>query len=504
MSGNVQQQPQFVHSWNSTITMWLINTSTLRLERFEDETKLPDYAILSHTWGEQEVSFEQMNTLEGGLDTTMRRIRGSRGYKKIQRTCMQARSDELDYAWVDTCCIDKRSSAELSEAINSMFRWYQKASVCYAYLDDVDERSIIVPSDYENVMSQATDDPWDDPFAGMLGQTLNERELAPARWFTRGWTLQELIAPSNVVFFGKRWASVGTKITLSGALANITRIDEAVLCGANLESFSVARRMSWAADRVTTRVEDLAYSLLGIFDVNMPLLYGEGEKAFVRLQEEIMKDSSDESLFAWVPTVTNQPITPMSPDKWGPVFASHPREYASSTIAPLRRGLDDYSLTNQGVKIDIPVLPMERKHWNSNWLSEDKACFQRILEQQSLLLVVLNCYYTSDLFFGQRVAIVCQRINKSGHQLVRHNSAPLIPIDEDDLKQARRLNVYLLKKMPAAVRTYDRRDSVTLQNALHDLERALDDACSPPPLFMSKGRRIDDFLLAPAPLRTDG
>lgn len=184
--------------------MWLINTSALRLERFEDETKLPDYAILSHTWGEQEVSFEQMNTLEGGLDTTMRRIRGSPGYKKIQRACMQARNDELDYAWVDTCCIDKRSSAELSEAINSMFRWYQKASVCYAYLDDVDERSMVAPSDNKNGISQAPDDPWDDPWAGMLGQTWNERELAPARWFTRGWTLQELMAPSKVVFYGKR------------------------------------------------------------------------------------------------------------------------------------------------------------------------------------------------------------------------------------------------------------------------------------------------------------
>lgn len=192
--------------------------------------------------------------------------------------------------------------------------------------------------------------------------------------------------------------------------------------------------MGWAADRVTTRVEDLAYSLLGIFDVNMPLLYGEGEKAFVRLQEEIMKDSSDENLFAWAPTVTNQPVISMSPNKLGPVFASHPREYASSKIAPLHRGLNDYSLTNQGVRIDIPVLPMERKHWNSDWLSEDKACFQRILEQQSLLLVVLNCYFTSDLFFGQRLAIVCQRVNKSGHQLVRHSSAQLIPIEEDDLK----------------------------------------------------------------------
>lgn len=154
-----------------------------------------------------------------------------------------------------------------------MFRWYENAEVCYAYLSDVS-------SDVE--------------LENMSG------EFVKSRWFTRGWTLQELVAPSNVVFYSKDWTSLGTKTKLSNLLSRITDINQEILEGGGvLEQVSVARRMSWAAARQTRRIEDIAYSLLGIFDVNMPLLYGEGTKAFFRLQEEILKGSNDQSIFVW-------------------------------------------------------------------------------------------------------------------------------------------------------------------------------------------------------------
>ncbi|KAF3003092.1 hypothetical protein E8E13_007957 [Curvularia kusanoi] len=227
------------------------------VERFGDD--IPPYAILSHTWGsrDEEVSFQEM---ENGSGKT------KLGYEKIVFCGRQAAEDGLDYFWVDTCCIDKTSSAELSEAINSMYVWYQAARVCYAYLSDV---------------------------------TSIEPRLE-SRWFTRGWTLQELIAPAEVVFYNRQWERLGTKLDLAQTVKDCTGIPIRVLCEHDdLDSFSVAQKMSWAASRQTTRVEDRAYCLLGVFGINMPLIYGEGENAFIRLQEEIMKITDDHSLFAW-------------------------------------------------------------------------------------------------------------------------------------------------------------------------------------------------------------
>ncbi|KAK1700745.1 heterokaryon incompatibility protein-domain-containing protein, partial [Colletotrichum godetiae] len=245
--------------------MWLINVNTLDLEEFIE----PDfpYAILSHTWGSEEVSFCE---LKYQTDDNFRR---KDGYLKIYNTCRVAKSLDLAYAWVDTCCIDKRSSAELSEAINSMFRWYKRSWICFAYLSDLND-----------LASSAT-------FLENLGAS---------RWFTRGWTLQELIAPKTVTFYNASWQVLGSKETLSPFLSSITGIDEAILTGkAPLLKVPAATRMSWASKRQTTRTEDSAYCLLGIFDINMPLLYGEGDKAFARLQSEILQDTNDLSLFAW-------------------------------------------------------------------------------------------------------------------------------------------------------------------------------------------------------------
>lgn len=245
-------------------TTRLIHTTTLEIHIFY--SGVPEYAILSYTWQQEEISLQE---LEGDLN------KDKAGWIKVKNFCELAGSEGYTFVWIDTCCIDKTSSTELSEAINSMYHWYQSAMLCYAYLEDVDETK---------------------REAGFLDVAL-QRPF----WFTRGWTLQELIAPSHVVFLSADWTTLGTKISLCRDLSSVTGINVEILLKPQLLlTTSIARRMSWAADRKTTRSEDIAYCLMGIFDVNMPLLYGEGcSKAFIRLQEEIIKNSEDQSLFAW-------------------------------------------------------------------------------------------------------------------------------------------------------------------------------------------------------------
>lgn len=267
--------------------MWLLDTLTERLAPAQFyEPNLPEYAILSHTWGDEEVSFQNMaNTGD---------FQKKRGWRKIHKTCAFARASRIKYAWVDTCCIDKTSSAELSEAINSMFHWYSKAKICYVYLED-----------FSPPLAMTTE-PW----------------LKECRWFTRGWTLQELIAPKNVIFYNKNWAYFGTKDQLCPHLSRITGIPARLLQDPNtLGEFSAAAKMSWAANRTTTRIEDMAYCLLGLFDINMPLLYGERGKAFIRLQEEIVRNGIDSTLLAWEPA-TGQEGSAVSLNPFAPSPAS--------------------------------------------------------------------------------------------------------------------------------------------------------------------------------------
>jgi hypothetical protein len=229
---------------------------------------IPRYAILSHTWGadDEEVTFKDL--VEGtGKDKA--------GYEKIRFCGKQAANDGLQYSWVDTCCIDKLSSTELSEAINSMFRWYHNATKCYVHLSDVS----ICGSIENELSSQWT---WKPAFQR-------------SRWFTRGWTLQELIAPKSVEFYSAEGEQLGDKNSLVQEIHEMTGISIQALQGRPLSCFSVDERMSWAVRRETKREEDAAYSLLGIFDIHMPLIYGEGrKKALNRLQKEIKESLQDE------------------------------------------------------------------------------------------------------------------------------------------------------------------------------------------------------------------
>ncbi|ORY08191.1 hypothetical protein BCR34DRAFT_675109 [Clohesyomyces aquaticus] len=192
-------------------------------------------------------------------------VKSRNGYAKIQ--------------YCFGCCIDKTSSAELSEAINSMFHWYRASARCYAYLSDVD------------ALPGSDDLP----------------DITHSRWFTRGWTLQELLAPASVQFYSSDWTFLGSKLRLCHELSHITNIDVNVLTTGTFDHISIATRLSWARSRKTTRIEDRAYCLMGIVGVDMPLLYGESERSFIRLQKEILKTSEDYSIFAWGPFTQDLP-----------------------------------------------------------------------------------------------------------------------------------------------------------------------------------------------------
>ncbi|KAF7525343.1 hypothetical protein G7054_g11128 [Neopestalotiopsis clavispora] len=265
--------------------MRLLNTETFQLQEFFGRPNEP-YTILSHTWAHEEVTFQQFQSVQ---DATSKRetsrvnaISTHSGYRKIQDCCKRSREDGFCWTWIDTCCIDKTNSVELSESINSMFQWYKNAAVCYVLLDDVEK----TPNAEVDLLSA----------------------LQMSRWFTRGWTLQELIAPARLLMFGRSWQFLGELLegsALMDTISQTTGIPSSYLHKDSIYSASISMRMSWAARREVTRAEDMAYCLLGIFNVNMPLLYGEGgDRASVRLQEEIIKINHDQTIFAWeaVPT----------------------------------------------------------------------------------------------------------------------------------------------------------------------------------------------------------
>ena len=296
--------------------MRLLDTETIEIREFEGDS-LPGYAILSHTWGIEEVSYQ---LLKSGKN------KDCQGYKKILACCERALSEAYLYVWIDTCCIDKTSSAELSEAINSMWRWYEKAQVCYVYLDDVragTSKNVVVGLDPELYP-----------------------QFRRSRWFTRGWTLQELLAPNKVIFHDMHWKPLGERWPLRLEICAATGISEVHLRRPRIAS--VAAKMSWASKRVTSRPEDVAYSLMGLFDVYMPLLYGEGVHAFLRLQQEIVRSSNDESIFAWVGN-----------SKWveSSIFAPSPAEFATSgDIIPFHHSAirrKHYSITNYGLEVEL-------------------------------------------------------------------------------------------------------------------------------------------------------
>ena len=260
------------------------------------------------------------------------------GYVKIRLCADEAKKNKLEYFWVDTCCINKQSSAELSEAINSMYNWYQGAKICYVYLDDVEKTN------------------W-------------KRTLSKSRWFKRGWTLQELLAPTRVIFYDRLGRRLGSKSALDGRIASITRIPTTALTLGRFTEYSVAQKMSWSARRVTSRAEDGAYCLLGLFGVNMPLLYGEGQRAFFRLQEEIIKYNDDHSIFAWS----------MQETKFSGLLAPSPTHFSRCHSVVSRGSLNGrrpFAMTNRGLSISLEITP-----WAANTYLAYMDCTDQIVDQ---------------------------------------------------------------------------------------------------------------------------
>ncbi|KAI1357593.1 HET-domain-containing protein [Xylaria arbuscula] len=249
--------------------MRLIHTGTKEL-KWHEENDRPPYAILSHRWGN---SSEDV-TLQEFEATPIGNFLSKPGYTKIEKFCQEASRLGYEWAWVDTCCIDKKSSSELSEAINSMYRWYEQSALCIAYLEILEAPSTDV-ADLDSKFRQSG-------------------------WFTRGWTLQELIAPRKLHFYSKSWTFIADRSDIKSSIEKICGVPQGLLSlSKSPREYSIAQRMSWAAKRITTRREDRAYCLLGLFGINMPLIYGEGDSAFRRLQKKIVKESNDQTIFAW-------------------------------------------------------------------------------------------------------------------------------------------------------------------------------------------------------------
>lgn len=306
--------------------MRLINTKTLEIREHGDRP--PPYAILSHTWGHEEVTFQDCTP-------NPHKASSKYGYAKFRGACAQARKDGYDYLWIDTNCIDKTNSTELNEAINSMFKWYGRAKKCYVFLSDVADDAV--------------------HFDKRSGAPKATESFRRSKWFTRGWTLQELLAPSDVVFFSRNWKRLGTKVDLQVLLSEITRIPTEYLVNkTDIRIASVAQRLSWISKRETTQPEDMSYSMVGIFDIHMPFIYGEGGHAFFRLQQAIMKKTDDHSIFCWEWDHTVEP-------SWASVLAPSPRVFANSAkyfpkLLDKYDKYEQYYLTNLGLSIELPLV----------------------------------------------------------------------------------------------------------------------------------------------------
>jgi hypothetical protein len=385
--------------------MRLLNTKTRELESFFGKPA-PAYAIFSHTWREGEVTFEEFDSIEA---------KKKPGYLKIKQACLQAEKDGLGWIWIDTCGIDKRSSAELSEAINSMFRWYQKADVCYAFLDDI------------HLVEQ----------------------FDQARWFSRGWTLQELIAPREVRFFNSKWEFIGERSDLASRIKSVTGINMKALRSLRLDylrSISIAKRMSWAADRHTTRDEDLAYCLMGLFNVNMPLLYGEGWNAFRRLQEEIMRLSTDQTIFVHY-RLSDSPLSAIKHRlaRGGTnLLAKHPVCFESSRkLHRIENQEQSFQLTNRELAISMPMYQVAESRTDYVAIP---ACHEERYLSARIGIRLRSITPTDDAWFRSFLALLRLPMIKPQFGLPTFVRLPgVVVVDPKDLNRAQMMKFNVLR-----------------------------------------------------------
>jgi Heterokaryon incompatibility protein (HET) len=369
--------------------MRLLHTLTYDVKVFVNN--VPLYAILSHTWGDEEVTFQ---------DITVAYKRSSlKGWSKVANACCRAAADGWEYIWIDTCCIDKTNTTELGEAINSMFRWYKDAQICYAYLADVPPRYFVLSSECRVETPLV---PWRWYFRS-------------SRWFTRGWTLQELLAPGFLLFLDQQWGNIGAREEWADEIYRATGIGVKHLL--DFHQCCIAIKLSWAANRHTTREEDRAYSLLGLLGINMPLIYGEGKRAFIRLQYELISRYNDDTIFAWgdIPSESSVGLSPAfklilvlttsGSGRWGTLFMGI---YSSTNPGILATSLEDFensgdittwvfdrqrpgfSMTNAGLRINAELF-----EWHKG-----------LSDTESLYVIHLNCSLAWPHSRGTRSPVV--------------------------------------------------------------------------------------------------
>ncbi|KAE9976271.1 hypothetical protein BLS_002145 [Venturia inaequalis] len=401
--------------------MRLLNTQTLLLQGFpENEVKRLPYGILSHTWlpRKKEVTFEDMQ-----MD--QEHYRNKLGYGKIKGCCEQARAEStpIDWVWIDTCCIDQKKEAELGQAIRSMWRWYADAAFCYALLADVSGKTPIDSPSFDETFKND-------------------------KYFTRAWTLQELLAPKEVVMFSKDWDRIGTRAGFRKIISAATRIDPKALDGIDTSrsSFSIAQRMCWAADRNCSIPEDIAYCLMGIFDVSMPVLYGENpEKAFLRLQEEIVKQTNDESLLAWDPdpdhiesgAETSGSGYTTSPLRLTGPLASHPRQFRNSGNIKTFNIWDQafpYSMHSGVMEIRLPLVP--------------------VLPPSDLFILMFNCAREGK---EGLVGIRIKKLHPAAEKYARVMEPIIEGIEGDQPKETRTISMSKVVVLPDTSRSHSSR-----------------------------------------------
>ncbi|KAH9809311.1 HET-domain-containing protein [Teratosphaeria destructans] len=320
--------------------MRLLNTTSLRLEEYTSAC-IPPYAILSHTWGEDEVLYHDVQCQDSTAITKA-------AWNKIRCACREALKRGHQHIWIDTCCINKNNSGELQKSMNAMYDWYARAAECYVYLSDLGAEC----PNLDDVLQSEMESVW-------------QRKFLRCAWWTRGWTLQELIAPRDVLFFGSAWTCIGRKDGLLHLISANTAIPSSILnASQELSTLSIAKRMSWAANRQTSHEEDRAYSLLGLLDVKMPIIYGEGLGAFTRLQAELIKTSTDQSLFAW----SSRSCTS------GCLLAESPDDFANDGDIVLWGRPGACGMTTQSLRMEAPILYCEDGDYRE-------------------YLVLLNCQY---------------------------------------------------------------------------------------------------------------
>ncbi|XPT00388.1 hypothetical protein M3J09_009542 [Ascochyta lentis] len=412
--------------------MNLLKTDTYEVVRASGST--PRYAILSHRWESEEITFDIMKTIKPSamrspsFSSIPASLRASAA--KIRGACAIAQQQGFGHIWIDTCCIDKTKSEELRYALNMMFKWYQNAAVCYTYFNDIT---------------------FSAPNERMFMSDRNDRRGQASEWFERGWTLQELLAPREMQFYDKRWKFMGTRGELAKLVGRVSGISPEYLNRTrDLNDASCAMKMSWMAGRVTQKVEDVAYSLIGLFDIHLDPIYGEGTRSFIRLQEAIMTEFGrfDESLFAWerpqgsmLRCFQSEPrVHVFEHNKWG-LLAPSPDCFKRSGNIFVKKDLikmrpaGGFRRSHQGIFFTLPAKEVNRTFGGPRGEINLPLNCWRIGSNRAPETIVLQLSRTAD---GEVFRTQCDRLSSQKGAQVSSKGDVIIAVAQPQIGQHRK------------------------------------------------------------------